>query len=138
MRRLIVAVSHLVAFNTHHIASCALRHALRILSCQLAIIRTRRPKCLGCVMDEHLPHLCHRAGLLSGEQMAVGVHRQGDGGMPHHRLNRFGVCPRHREPRAAGVPQGVEIHPVAGFVHIGQKVPLFSPLAPRSPRASPG
>jgi len=51
---------------------------------------------------------CHRFGVLSGEQMALGVHREGDDGMTHHGLGCLGVRPCHRQPCPAGAPERVE------------------------------
>lgn len=46
----------------------------------------------------------HRSGLLAGEQVPVGVHRQRDRAVPHDGLHGFGMGTRHCQPRAAGPP----------------------------------
>ncbi len=47
-----------------------------------------------------------RFSVLTREEMAVGVHWQGDGRMPHQRLNCLGVSTAQGSPRAAGMAEG--------------------------------
>ena len=57
--------------------------------------------------------------------MAVGIHRQCDGLMPHHLLHHLGVCARHRHPCAAGMPQRMKVDQFAFVVRVGQEVALL-------------
>ena len=58
--------------------------------------------------------------------MTIGVYRQRDGLVPHHLLYYIRVCALHRHPRAAGVPQAMEIGGLALVVHIDQEITLLS------------
>jgi hypothetical protein len=111
----------------HCVAPQLLRHALRAfwgLRCR--IIRSRRLQGLGPPC-QHVTHPGDRIGLLAGEQVPVGVHRQRDRGVTHDGLDHFHMCARHRQPRAARVPQSVEVQYRTVVIHVGQEVALLAP-----------
>ena len=60
----------------------------------LGVRRAGRSKHLGGIA-EHVGQPGHRLGLLPREQVAVGVHRQGDRTVSHHGLDGLGVRSRH-------------------------------------------
>ena len=81
-----------------------LRQLLRLVLrfCRSLVIGPGRPQSRGRA-GEHYPHPGNGICLLAGEQMSVGVHCQRDRAVPHHRLDYFRMCTRHRQPSPTGV-----------------------------------
>ena len=63
-----------------------------------------------------------RFGLFTTKQVTIGVHRQGDGTVPHDPLDLLRVDVGHRQPCSRGVSECMEVKFAAFGILIGQEI----------------
>ncbi len=85
-----------------------------------------RPEGYG-LAGHHVRQPGHRGGVLAREEVPVGIHRQYDRRVPHHRLHRLGVGAGQRQPSPAGVPETVEVEELPLVVLLSQEIALDPP-----------
>ncbi|HEV3144840.1 MAG TPA: hypothetical protein VGZ47_13200 [Gemmataceae bacterium] len=64
--------------------------------------------------------------MLIGQKMPVGVHRERDSAVPHDRLDDVRMNALQGQPRAAGMPQSVEVESFTSVIGHGQEIALLA------------